>query len=143
MKVRLEPFQDDADDGDEYTLCMTEKVGVAPIVEKMVESHLRWFGHVWRRPVEALVKRVDQMEASPVPRGRGKLRKLIGEMIKKDLQLNALSMNMIYDRTLWRRSIHVTSPPNEIDAWLLLLYNPLLMLTAQTSNIINCLDIEE
>lgn len=23
------------------------KIGVTPIVEKMVEPHLRWFGHVW------------------------------------------------------------------------------------------------
>ncbi|KAH1228828.1 26S proteasome regulatory subunit 8 A [Glycine max] len=27
-----------------------ERVGVAPIVEKMVENRLRWFGHVERRP---------------------------------------------------------------------------------------------
>ena len=32
---------------------------VALIVEKMVKSHLRWFGHVWRRPIEAIVRRVD------------------------------------------------------------------------------------
>ncbi|KAF7808226.1 sacsin isoform X2 [Senna tora] len=30
-----------------------EKVGVAPIVEKLVETRLRWFGHVQRRPEEA------------------------------------------------------------------------------------------
>ena len=39
--------------------CIREKVGAAPIVEKMVESRLRRFGHVWRRPVEALGRRVD------------------------------------------------------------------------------------
>jgi len=36
-----------------------EKVGVAPIVEKMVETRLRWFGHVERRSVDAVVRRVD------------------------------------------------------------------------------------
>lgn len=41
-----------------------EKVGVALIVEKMVDSRLRWFGHVWRRFVEASVMRVDQMEGT-------------------------------------------------------------------------------
>ena len=54
--------------GSEYSVLIfvhfREKVGVAPIVEKMVESRLRWFGHVWRRPIEALVRRVDQMEGS-------------------------------------------------------------------------------
>jgi hypothetical protein len=29
-----------------------ERVGVAPIVEKMVENRRRWFGHVERKPVE-------------------------------------------------------------------------------------------
>ena len=32
-----------------------EKVGVAPIEEKMTEARLRWFGHVQRRPIEAPV----------------------------------------------------------------------------------------
>ena len=27
-----------------------EKVGVAPIVEKMLKLCLRWFGHMWGRP---------------------------------------------------------------------------------------------
>ncbi|KAL5146025.1 Retrovirus-related Pol polyprotein from type-1 retrotransposable element R2 [Glycine soja] len=36
-----------------------ERVGVAPIVEKMVENRLRWFGHVERRPVDSVVRRVD------------------------------------------------------------------------------------
>jgi len=36
-----------------------ERVGVAPIVEKIVENRLRWFGHVERRHVDAVVRRVD------------------------------------------------------------------------------------
>jgi len=40
------------------------RVGVAPIVEKMVETRLRWFGHVERRLVDFVVRRVDQMEGS-------------------------------------------------------------------------------
>jgi hypothetical protein len=46
-----------------------ERVGVAPIVEKMVENRLRWFGHVERRLVDAVVRRVDQMEESQFRRG--------------------------------------------------------------------------
>lgn len=38
-----------------------EKVGVAPIVGKMVESNLRWFGHE-RRPLKAPIRRVDKVE---------------------------------------------------------------------------------
>ena len=49
-----------------------EKIGVAPIEEKMTENHLRWFGHVQRRPQEALVRRVDCMILSLGKRRRGK-----------------------------------------------------------------------
>jgi len=47
-----------------------ERVGVAPIVEKMVENKLRWLWHVERRPVDSVVRRVDQMEDSHIARGR-------------------------------------------------------------------------
>jgi len=77
-----------------------ERVGVAPIVEKLVENRLRWFGHVERRPVDVVVRRVDQMEESQVRRGIGRPRKTIRETIKKDLEVNELDPNLVYDRTL-------------------------------------------
>jgi len=58
-----------------------ERVGVAPIVEKLVENRLRWFGHVETRLVDAVVRRVDQMDESQVKRGRGRPRKTIRETI--------------------------------------------------------------
>lgn len=33
-----------------------ERVGVAPIVDKMVETRLRWFEHVERKPVDSASK---------------------------------------------------------------------------------------
>jgi len=54
-----------------------ERVGVAPIVEKSVENRLKWFGHVKRRPVDAVVRRVYLMEESQVKRGRGRPKKTI------------------------------------------------------------------
>jgi len=45
-----------------------ERVEVAPIVEKMVETRLRWFGHVVRRSIYFVVRRVDQMEGSQITR---------------------------------------------------------------------------
>lgn len=47
-----------------------EKVEITAIEEKMTESRLRWFDHVRRRPIEALVKKVDQMEDSSIIRYR-------------------------------------------------------------------------
>ncbi|KAL5134814.1 Craniofacial development protein 2 [Glycine soja] len=87
-----------------------ERVGVAPIVEKMVENRLRWFGHVERRPVDSVVRRVDQMERRQTIRGRGRPKKTIREVIKKDLELNDLDRSMVLDRTFWRKLIHVADP---------------------------------
>jgi len=77
-----------------------ERMGVAPIVEKLIENRLRWFEHVERMSVDAVVRRVDQMEKSQVKRGRGRSRKTIRETIRKDLEVNELDPNLVYDRTL-------------------------------------------
>jgi hypothetical protein len=63
-------------------------MGVAPIVEKLVENRLRLFGHAERRVVDVVVRRVDQMEGSQVKRDRGRPRKTIRETIRKDLDVN-------------------------------------------------------
>ncbi|RZB66902.1 ER membrane protein complex subunit 8/9-like [Glycine soja] len=65
-----------------------ERVGVAPIVEKMVENRLRWFGHVERRPVDSVVRRVDQMERRQTIRGRGRPKKTIRELYVRDTSKN-------------------------------------------------------
>jgi hypothetical protein len=63
-----------------------KRVGVAPlIVNKFVETRLRWFGHVQGRHVGSVVRRVDQMEGSQITRDRGRP---IRETIKKDLEIN-------------------------------------------------------
>jgi len=56
-------------------LTILEKAGLAPIVEKMVETRLEWFGYVERRPVDFVVRRVDQMQSSQLTRYRGRPRK--------------------------------------------------------------------
>ena len=53
---------------------------------------------MWRRPKETAVRKVDQMEGSPIARGKEKPRKIIYETIKRDLDINGLNINMIYDR---------------------------------------------
>lgn len=83
---------------------------VKPIVEKIVEYRLRWFGHVEGRSVGFMVRRVDQMERCQTTRGRGRPRKTISEVIKKDLEINNLVRSMVLDKTLWRKVIHVAVP---------------------------------
>jgi len=61
------------------------------------------------------------MEESQVRRGRGRPRKTIRETIRKDLEVNELDPNLVYDRTLWRHLIHVADPTWWDKARLLLL----------------------
>ena len=75
-----------------------ERVGVAPISEKMVENRLRWFGHVQRRPLDAPVRRVDQIIRSPIKRGRGRPRRTLGELIEQDLLVNNIPKGLVTNR---------------------------------------------
>lgn len=43
-------------------------------------------------------------------RGRGRPRKTIREIINKDLVINDLDRNMVLDRTLWQKLIHIVDP---------------------------------
>lgn len=52
------------------------------------------FGHVQRSPLETPVHRVDQMDDSPISRGRGRPKKIIGETIRKHLIINNITIEM-------------------------------------------------
>ena len=52
-----------------------ERVGVAPVVDKIRESRLRWFGHINRRPVDDPIRRVDALDMTQVKKGRGRPKK--------------------------------------------------------------------
>lgn len=59
-------------DGIGLEMTTLERVGIAPIVKKMVvETGLRWFEHVERRPIDFVVRIVDRMEDSQFTGGRG------------------------------------------------------------------------
>jgi len=51
---------------------LREKVGVAPIEEKMRETRLRWFRHVKRTSVNASVRRCKTIDLRHCRRGRGR-----------------------------------------------------------------------
>ena len=52
-----------------------EKVGVAPMTDKIRESRLRWFGHIKRRPFNDPLRRVDVLNITYVRKGRGRPKK--------------------------------------------------------------------
>ena len=49
-----------------------DRLGVAPIEEKLVQHQLRWFGHVQRRPPEAPVHSGIIRRNNDAKRGRGR-----------------------------------------------------------------------
>jgi hypothetical protein len=51
-----------------------DKLGVAPIQEKLVEHRLRWFGHIQRRLPEASVRSGILSRPENIRRGRGRPR---------------------------------------------------------------------
>lgn len=53
-------------------------LGVASIEDRMSENHLRWFGHVWRRPEHVAVKMSDGIQTTT----KKKKRKSKGNVVR-------------------------------------------------------------
>ena len=87
-----------------------ERVGVAPISEKMREYRLRWYEHLQRRELDEPVRIVEQMEREPYIRNRGRPKRTLDEVIQRDMVVKNLSSGMTRDRAKWRRVIHVADP---------------------------------
>jgi hypothetical protein len=85
-----------------------DRVGVAPIEEKIVQHRLRWFGHVQRRPPEAPVRSGVLDRVGSVRRGRGRPKLTWEEAVKRDLKEWDIPKELVLDRSAWRLSINVT-----------------------------------
>ena len=83
-----------------------EKLGVAPISEKMQKYRLRWFVHVQRNTFDALVRRVESIIIEG-KRSRGRPMRTWGEQIRLGLHELNLSADLTRDRSSWIRHIHV------------------------------------
>jgi hypothetical protein len=84
-----------------------DRVGVAPIEEKLVQHRLRWFGHVQRRPPEAPVRSGVLDRVGSVRRGRGRPKLTWEEAVKRDLKEWDIPKELVMDRSAWRLAINV------------------------------------
>ncbi|KAG2633738.1 hypothetical protein PVAP13_2NG246903 [Panicum virgatum] len=87
-----------------------DRVGVAPIEEKLTQHRLRWFGHVQRRPPEAPVRNGVLERVGNVKRGRGRPKLTWDESVKRDLKDWNISKEIALDRSAWRLAINVPEP---------------------------------
>ncbi|KAG2620444.1 hypothetical protein PVAP13_3NG111520 [Panicum virgatum] len=87
-----------------------DRVGVAPIEEKLTQHRLRWFGHVQRRPPEAPVCNGVLEQVDNVKRGRGRPKLTWDESVKRDLKDWNISKEIALDRSAWRLAINVPEP---------------------------------
>jgi len=87
-----------------------ERLGVAPIEEKLVQHRLRWFGHIQRRPPEAPVHSGRIKRAENVKRGRGRPNLTWEESVKRDLKVWNIDKDLAMDRGAWKLAIHVPEP---------------------------------
>ncbi|PVH47896.1 hypothetical protein PAHAL_4G180500 [Panicum hallii] len=87
-----------------------DRVGVAPIEEKLIQHRLRWFGHVQRRSPEAPVRSRVLKRGDNVKRGRGRPRLTWDETVKRDLKEWNIAKELAMDRSAWRLAINVPEP---------------------------------
>jgi hypothetical protein len=84
-----------------------ERLGVAPVEEKLMQHHLRWFGHIQRRPAEAPVRSGVIRRSGNKKRGRGRSNLTWEESVKRDLKDWCITKELALDRREWRVAIHV------------------------------------
>ena len=87
-----------------------DRLGVAPIEEKLIQHRLRWFGHVQRRPPEAPVCSGTLGRDSNVKRGRGRPKLTWEEAIKGDLKGWNIPKDLALNRSAWKIAIQVPEP---------------------------------
>jgi hypothetical protein len=76
----------------------------------MRESHLRWFGHVQRRAINAPVRKSELIQVEGTKKGRGRPKITLIEVVKNDMLIKKVTESMTSDRIEWRKRIHVADP---------------------------------
>ena len=82
-----------------------DRVGVVVKIEDMIiQSRLRWYGHVMRGDINSQISEVIEVEITG-KRMSGRPRKSWEEYVKKDLERYGLRREDAYDRKKWRERI--------------------------------------
>ncbi|KAF7700826.1 hypothetical protein HF521_001991 [Silurus meridionalis] len=77
--------------------------------DKVRKTRLRWFGHVQRRDMGYISRRMLRMEA-PERRKRGRPRRRFMDVVRKDMQVVGLKEADVEDRGVWAQMIRCGAP---------------------------------
>jgi hypothetical protein len=75
-----------------------ERLGVAPVEEKLVQHRLRWFGHMQRRSAEAPIHNGVIRRTGNKKRGRGRPNLTWEESMKRDLKDWCITKELALDK---------------------------------------------
>ncbi|KAL1450107.1 hypothetical protein WDU94_002559 [Cyamophila willieti] len=78
------------------------KLKVTEVSKKIQERRLQWYGHVERRDLEEIKKRVERMVVRG-RKGRGRPKKRWKNIIFRDLHEKNLSGIEVHNRAAWKR----------------------------------------
>jgi hypothetical protein len=87
-----------------------ERLGVAPVEEKLVQHCLRWFGHMQQRPAEAPICNGVIRRTGNKKKGRERPHLTWKESVKRDLKDRCITKELAFDRREWKLAIHVSEP---------------------------------
>jgi hypothetical protein len=87
-----------------------ERLEVSPVEEKLMQHRLRLFGHIQRRPAEALVRSGVIKRSGNEKRARGQPNLTWEEFVKRDLKDWCITKELALDRRKWKPAIHVSEP---------------------------------
>ena len=71
-----------------------DRVGLAPLEDKLRETRLRWFGQVMRRSVSTPVGRCEEIDLAQCKRGRGRPKMSWNIVIRSDMKYLGLTEDM-------------------------------------------------
>jgi hypothetical protein len=84
---------------------VAEMVCVGDLEEHIRVRRLQWYGHVMRKSEEEEVRKIMSLVVDG-GRGRGRPAKRWLDVLKEDMRVKGLSIEMAQDRSSWRRAIH-------------------------------------
>ena len=88
---------------------LRRELGVTPLIMKVREKRLRWFGHVERREEDNIIRKMSSMEVEG-KRPRGRPKKRWRDCIREDMREMNVEENDVANRNRWKATTRAADP---------------------------------